>query len=78
MSEIDTGLLLDGPKEVLLSCLKAWKDTPVDWDLSGDDPAPVRDKQTTIAREVSVTGPGTFHGKSPRTLTLRPSDKHGW
>ena len=78
MSEIDTGLLLDGPEEVLSSCLKAWKDMPVDWDLSGDDPAPVREKQTTIAREISVTGPGTFHGKSARTLTLKPSDKQGW
>jgi len=34
--------------------------------------------QTTIANSVSVTGPGTFFGRSQRTLHLQPSQTEGW
>ena len=35
-------------------------------------------KRRTIAREVSVSGVGTFEGSSRQTLTLSPSNKPGW
>ena len=51
---------------------------PVDWDLlSGNQPQVAR-RQTTIAKKVSVAGPGTFFGKATRTLTLEPTDREGW
>ncbi len=51
---------------------------PVDWDLlNGERSTPGR-RQKTIARPVSVTGPGTFLGKATRTLKLEPTDLEGW
>ena len=35
-------------------------------------------KRRTIAREVSVSGVGTFEGSSRQTLVLAPSEKPGW
>ena len=34
--------------------------------------------QTTLARPVSVTGPGTFFGRAQRTLHFEPSPVEGW
>ena len=34
--------------------------------------------RTTIAKPVSVTGPGTFFGRAQRTLHLEPTQTEGW
>ncbi|HAS82845.1 MAG TPA: hypothetical protein DCS43_09295, partial [Verrucomicrobia bacterium] len=36
------------------------------------------DRQTTLRKPVSVTGPGTFFGKASRTLSFCPSGQAGW
>lgn len=46
--------------------------------LSGDRACPFKAGRTTIAREVKVTGIGTFKGNERQTLTFAPSDKPGW
>ena len=42
----------------------------------GETAAPVR--RTTLAKEASVSGAGTFKGKERRTITFGPSAKPGW
>ena len=43
---------------------------------SGEAAAAVR--RTTLAKEASVSGTGTFKGKERRTITFGPSSKPGW
>lgn len=59
----------------------AWNllsDLPVDEDQSGQSPAPVRRRRTTIERPVKVQGPGTFFGKETRTIEFLPTEREGW
>lgn len=51
---------------------------PVDLDLTGQHRPEVVRRQATIARPVSVTGPGTFLGKATRVLRLEPYEQEGW
>ncbi len=51
---------------------------PVDEDRSQEPPAPVRAKRNTIAKPVSVQGPGTFFGKETRTIEFLPTEREGW
>ncbi len=78
MEEIEMGTLLDGDGEVLKRGCEQMAAQPVDEERmtvpSGD---PVW-TQTTIARPVSVTGPGTFLGKAQRTLHFLPAARPGW
>lgn len=46
--------------------------------LSTDKASAFPLKRRTIAREVSVSGVGTFEGGSRQTLVLAPSDRPGW
>lgn len=72
------GRIVAGDPELLRRALARLQEQPVDWDLS--DPTvvqPIR-KQKTLARSVSVSGPGTFLGKSLSTLTFEPTDLEGW
>ncbi|NCA82153.1 MAG: hypothetical protein EOM72_05345 [Opitutae bacterium] len=79
MFETPVGRLLSGPAAAAESGARAWKTHPVDWDLMGEArPAAPSRAQTTIERPVTVTGRGTFFGKSLRTLTLCPTDMEGW
>jgi UDP-3-O-acyl-N-acetylglucosamine deacetylase len=50
----------------------------VDWDLSSTAADGVARRQKTIAKSVTVSGPGTFLGKATRTLTFEPTDLDGW
>lgn len=59
----------------------AWKRIqalPVDEDRSMDPAAPLRAKRNTIAKSVSVKGPGTFFGKETRTIEFLPTEREGW
>jgi UDP-3-O-acyl-N-acetylglucosamine deacetylase len=57
---------------------EAWRAQPVDWDLLGQAAPERPTRRRTIARAVSVTGPGTFLGKASRTLCLEPTALQGW
>ena len=43
-------------------------------------PTGYSERRTGIAREASVTGPGTFYGHAQRTVTFAPSklSEYGW
>lgn len=79
MLQNPVGKLLSGQPETMDAGVRAWQKQPVDWDMM-DEARPIRlaRAQTTIDREVSVQGRGTFFGKSIRTLTLCPTDLEGW
>ncbi len=78
MSEKIFGTLLSGNQDVARQAFDKWAAQPVDWDLSDGEPAAVARKQRTLARPITVRGPGTFFGKSTRTVTLEPSETSGW
>jgi UDP-3-O-acyl-N-acetylglucosamine deacetylase len=79
MFETPVGRLLSGPVAAMEQGVRAWKTHPVDWDMLGAaKPAVLSRPQTTIERPMTVTGRGTFFGKSLRTLTLCPTDMEGW
>jgi len=73
------GRILAGDYETLSRSFDAFAAQPVDHEstdgqLPGDPEA-----QTTLAREVSVTGPGTFFRRERRTLTFAPGPAgEGW
>ena len=72
------GLLVQGDRDQILRSWETLDRQPVDWDLP-DVPENLGPRpQTTVAREVSVQGPGTFLGKAIRTITLCPTDLQGW
>lgn len=78
MQITDFGQILVGNKELLPAQAAALEALPVDeerMEVPTGDPVW---RQTTIARPVSVTGPGTFFGKAQRTLQLLPSVEPGW
>ncbi len=79
MFETPAGRLLGGSPAALEKGVRAWKAQPVDWNrMEEARPVDLRRNQATIARPVSVSGRGTFFGKSTRTLTLCPTDMDGW
>lgn len=79
MNEQETiGRLLSGDHAVALRAYQRWAQQPVDWDLGESAPPEPRRRQRTLARPVTVRGPGTFFGKSTRTLTFEPTDLEGW
>jgi len=53
-------------------------DLPVDEDRTREPPSPIRSRRTTIAKPVTVQGPGTFFGKETRTIELLPTEREGW
>ncbi|MCX6996272.1 MAG: UDP-3-O-acyl-N-acetylglucosamine deacetylase [Kiritimatiellaeota bacterium] len=78
MSEASYGRLLAGSPEILRSAWAQWARQPVDWDLTEEPLPPPPARQTTLARTVSVQGPGTFFGQRTRTLTFEPAEANGW
>ncbi len=50
----------------------------VDWDVADGEFQAFPRNQRTIARPVTVQGPGTFFGKHTRTVTFEPTDMEGW
>ncbi|MCF7837572.1 MAG: UDP-3-O-acyl-N-acetylglucosamine deacetylase [Candidatus Marinimicrobia bacterium] len=78
MSSPSTGRLLDGDPQMLATALRAWAAIPPDLTLTDEGAPPVAPRRRTLAQPVSVTGPGTFFGKTQRTLRCEPSDQPGW
>lgn len=72
------GKILAGNADDLRRSHAAFVAQPVDWDLSDTPWEGGPRRQRTIAKSVSVSGPGTFFGKATRTLTLEPTEQEGW
>ena len=72
------GRLLAGNPDILKTSYAEFNQIEVDLDLTEQAAAPVRAKRKTIAQPVSVSGPGTFAGKSTTTITFEPTDRKGW
>ncbi len=78
MSVEPFGKILLGNVEDIRRCHDAFQQQPVDLDLSGTPSDDAPRCQKTIAKSVTVSGPGTFFGKAIRTLTFEPTDLEGW
>ncbi len=72
------GRLLAGNEKILSESYAEFNQIPVDLDLTDQPSHPPRTKQKTIAKPVSVSGPGTFAGKSTTTITFEPTEREGW
>jgi UDP-3-O-acyl-N-acetylglucosamine deacetylase len=74
------GRVVGGDEATLSASWAAWQAQPVDQELIENQAATAADgdRQVTIGKAVSVSGPGTFLGKAERTLTFAPSDRDGW
>jgi len=73
-----SGRILAGTESEAQTAWKRIQALPVDEDRSQESPAPVRAKRNTIAKPVSVQGPGTFFGKETRTIEFLPTEREGW
>ena len=76
---INSGKILAGNAAAIAAAVEKWslQKTDVVRMVNGAD-AGFLPQRTTIGREVSVTGPGTFSGKAKRMLTFKPSTRPGW
>ncbi|MGE4490497.1 MAG: UDP-3-O-acyl-N-acetylglucosamine deacetylase, partial [Kiritimatiellales bacterium] len=72
------GRLLAGREEIVSKSYKEFNGIPVDVNLLEQPSHPPRSQQRTIAETVSVSGQGTFSGKSVTTITFEPTDREGW
>ena len=72
------GKNLVGDMETLRRVGEAWSRQPIDWDLADGEVQDVGRNQRTIARPVTVQGPGTFFRKTTCTVTFEPTDMEGW
>lgn len=72
------GRLLAGDAAVLASSYDEFNRIPVDLDLCDQPTNPPRTQRQTIAEPVSLSGPGTFAGKSTTTITFEPTEREGW
>lgn len=73
------GRLLAGTREAAERAIDRWRAQPVDWDGADEaETQPAERFQRTIERPQTVRGPGTFFGRSIRTVMLEPTDTEGW
>ena len=73
------GRILAGNRTAIESAVAKWAAQPIDDTriIEGND-AGFLPQRTTIGKPVSITGPGTFHGRSQRTLVFKPTTHRGW
>ena len=75
----DFWLRLDRNDEVMRRAWAEWAAIPVDAEVSTDQGQEVETAgQTTLARAVEVSGPGTFSSGALRRLRLEPWEDEGW
>lgn len=72
------GRLLAGKEEIFSASYDEFSRIPMDIDLTDQPSHPPRTRQKTIAEPVTISGPGTFAGKSTTTITFEPTDREGW
>ena len=78
MSNRETGTILSGGVDNVKRAYERFNRQPVDWMISNGQAFDLKRKQRTIDKPVTVKGPGTFFGKSTRTVTFEPTDMEGW
>lgn len=79
MPDFSSIRLLAGSREALVDASKRWQDQQVDdTRVTASPDAGFLPSRTTLGREISVTGPGTFSGREQRTLVFKPSARPGW
>lgn len=79
MSEPSFGKILYGDEAVLRPAWDRWLRQPVDLDWSDNGlPGGFPRRKRTLVQPATVRGPGTFMGKSTRTVTFEPTDQPGW
>ena len=78
MSDHSFGKILVGDVDTLRHAMERWSSQPMDWDLADGVFQDVGRNQRTIARPVTVQGPGTFFRKTTCTVTFEPTDMEGW
>ena len=74
----DPGIVLGGEPARIRASQREFAAMPIDLDAMSDFPPEMPLRQRTLARPVSVEGPGTFLGKATRRLTFEPTDQEGW
>jgi len=72
------GRMLSGDETTIRAAVDRFHAQPVDQTDLHEGPSPYSARRTTLAGSATVTGPGTFHGKSLRPLTFKSSDEAGW
>ena len=78
MAEQTYGKILLGSERDVARSYEKWSSQPVDQEWVEDPMGAYSERQTTIGKTASVTGPGTFFGQAERQLTFEPTDEHGW
>jgi len=78
MSPEPYGKILAGNGEVVRRAYDSFLSQPVDLILNSDQSDLEDGSQKTIARPVSITGPGTFFRRAARTLRFEPTAEEGW
>ncbi len=73
-----SGRLLVGDQAIIDSAYNEFNRIAVDLDLTSQPTEPRRTTRKTIAKTISVSGKGTFAGKSTTTITFEPTDREGW
>jgi UDP-3-O-acyl-N-acetylglucosamine deacetylase len=78
MTDPSFGKLILGDVDIMRRAHDAWSRQPMDWDLADGVFQDVGRNQRTIARPVTIQGPGTFFRKTTCTATFEPTDMEGW
>ncbi len=76
--EKQPGRLLGGDEEILNASYAEFNAIPMDLDLTDQPTQPLRREARTIAEPVTVSGRGTFAGKTTTTITFEPTERAGW
>ena len=72
------GRLLAGDEALVSAAYQEFNQLPIDQNLTDQPTHPPRTQQKTIAEPVTVSGLGTFTGKSTTTITFEPTEREGW
>ena len=78
MTDHSFGKLILGDADIMRRAHESWSRQPMDWDLADGVFQDVGRNQRTIARPVTIQGPGTFFRKTTCTVTFEPTDMEGW
>ena len=78
MTDHSFGKLILGDVDIMRRAHETWSRQPMDWDLADGVFQDVGRNQRTIARPVTIQGPGTFFRKTTCTATFEPTDMEGW
>lgn len=78
MTSAPYGKIIAGNGEVIRRAYDVFSAQPVDAVLVSEQNDLEDGNQKTIARPVSVTGPGTFFRRAARTLLFEPTAEKGW